>query len=206
MIVKICGIRSVEELDFVERYADLTGIVMDRQSRRFIDVDRAREIIEVSSIPVFVVVTSQSFDEAYRIASRLNADHMQIHSENFPVEDFMRLKDLGFRLAKAFRIPKTAENHMDEAGAVIEMIRLYSPDFSILDTGKGSGEVHDIRVSREVARKERIILAGGLNPENVRSIIEFVKPAGVDVSSGVERDGRKDEDLVKNFVRVVKGD
>ncbi len=206
MIVKICGIRSVEELDFVERYADLTGVVMDRRSRRFIDVDRAREIIEVSSIPVFVVVTSQSFDEAYRIASRLNADHMQIHSENFPVEDFMRLKDLGFRLAKAFRIPKTAENHMDEAGAVIEMTRLYSPDFSILDTGRGSGEVHDVRVSREVARKERIILAGGLNPENVRSIIEFVKPAGVDVSSGVERDGRKDEDLVKNFVRVVKGD
>ena len=206
MIVKICGIKRAEELEFVERYADFTGVVMDRQSKRFVDVERAREIVEVSSIPVFAVVTSMSFDEACRIADRLNAGHIQIHSENFPVEDFLRLKDLDFTLAKAFRIPKKAENHLDEAKALIERIRAYNPDFCILDTGKGSGEVHDIRVSREVARKEGIILAGGLNPENVRSVIEFVKPAGVDVSSGVERNGRKNENLVKNFVRVVKGD
>ncbi len=206
MIVKICGIRSTEELDFVERYADFTGVVMDRNSRRYTGIERAREIIEASTIPVFAVLTSSSFDDAYRIAEQINAEYIQIHSENFGIEDFSMLKEHGLVTAKAFRISKSSQSYTYEAEIVLEMIRQYSPDFSLLDTGKGSGEMHDLRVSREIAKKEKIMLAGGLNPENARSVIEFVKPAGVDVSSGVERNGRKDYYLVKKFSEVVRGD
>ncbi|HID42198.1 MAG TPA: N-(5'-phosphoribosyl)anthranilate isomerase, partial [Archaeoglobaceae archaeon] len=66
-------------------------------------------------------------------------------------------------------------------------------------------KVHDLRVSREIFRKvDNAILAGGLNPVNVRGIIEFVKPFGVDVSSGVEKNGVKDPELIRSFVEVVK--
>jgi len=206
LIVKICGIKSLEELDFVERYADFTGVVMDKNSKRYAGIERAREIIEVSSIPVFAVVTSTSFEDAYTTAELINAECIQIHSENFGTEDFLSLKEHGFFTAKAFRISKSSQSYTSESEIVLEKIRQYSPDFPILDTGKGSGEMHDLRVSREIAEREQIILAGGLSPDNVLSAIEFVKPAGVDVSSGVERDGRKDFHLVKKFSEVVKGD
>ncbi|NOY11350.1 MAG: phosphoribosylanthranilate isomerase [Archaeoglobi archaeon] len=205
MIVKVCGIRSTEELELVEKYADFTGVVMDGSSRRFAGRERAREIVEVASIPVFVVLTCDSFEEAYKIAGEISAENIQVHSQNFPAEDFQMLKEHGFRLIKAFRVPRHSEDFRKDAVEIIRMIEQYRPDYPLLDTGKGTGEVHDLRVSREVAKAERIILAGGLNPGNVRHAVELVKPLGVDVSSGVERDGRKDEALVRAFVREVRG-
>jgi len=77
-------------------------------------------------------------------------------------------------------------------------------DRILLDTGKGSGLTHDHRVSRIVARKFDVVIATGLNPENVCEVVNFVKPFGVDVSSGVERNGRKDEELVRKFVERVR--
>ena len=74
----------------------------------------------------------------------------------------------------------------------------------LLDTGAGSGRRHDYRVSAIIARKMPVILAGGLNPENVEEAIRWVKPAGVDVSSGVERNGIKDRCLIEEFVRRVR--
>ncbi|RLI84126.1 MAG: N-(5'-phosphoribosyl)anthranilate isomerase, partial [Archaeoglobales archaeon] len=80
-------------------------------------------------------------------------------------------------------------------------------DYYLLDTGAGSGAIHDHRVSREVVKKlkaSKVILAGGLNPDNVAEIAGYVKPFGVDVSSGVERNGKKDGKLVKTFVERAK--
>ena len=68
--------------------------------------------------------------------------------------------------------------------------------------------VHDWNVSRAIreAIDRPLILAGGLNPNNVRAAIEFVKPYGVDVASGVEsKVGKKDQNLVKKFIRASKG-
>lgn len=204
MIVKICGIKTAEELEFVEKYADFAGVVMDSSSKRFAGREKAREIIEVASIPVFAVLTCGSFEDAYRTAGEINAENLQIHSESFPVEDFLKLREHGFRLIKAFRVPKSSTDFRKDSEKIIRMIDQYRPDFSLLDTGKGTGETHDLRVSREVAKVERVILAGGLNPENVRAAAEFVKPLGVDVSGGVERNGMKDESLVRAFVRSAK--
>ncbi len=70
-----------------------------------------------------------------------------------------------------------------------------------------TGKTHDWNISRELVKlSERpVILAGGLNPENVRKSIEFVRPVGVDVHTGVENSsGRKDETLVKKFVSQAK--
>lgn len=204
MKIKICGIRSIEELEFVERYADFAGVVLDPESKRFVDYQKAEEIIKISSIPVFAVLTSENFDSAFKIAERVGADHIQIHTDGFSIQDFERLKEHGFVLAKAFRVSKNSDEYKQEALNIVEKIREFRPNYAILDTGKGSGEMHDLRVSTEVARKEKIILAGGLNPENVRMVVDLVKPFGVDVSSGVERNGRKDLLLVEKFCGVLK--
>lgn len=91
-----------------------------------------------------------------------------------------------------------------DTNEIISQIKRYRPHYVLLDSGYGSGEVHNWNVSREVAKIFPIFLAGGLSSRNVANAIEFVKPAGVDVSSGVEKNGFKDEILVSEFVRVVR--
>jgi phosphoribosylanthranilate isomerase len=84
-------------------------------------------------------------------------------------------------------------------------------DAVLLDTLKngklgGTGEVHDWSVSADIARNLQIpvILAGGLNPSNVGKAIRTVRPYAVDVSSGVETAGRKDQEKIESFVREVR--
>lgn len=194
MIVKICGIKNLRELEIVERYADFCGVVVKSESQRAVDLKVAREIVENSSIPVFVVSTAKSLEEWREIIAKTNCNLVQVHGA-MSVEDFEELKSEVVAM-KSFIASKSTE--------IIAEIKLYRPHYVLIDSGCGSGKVHDWNVSKEVAKHFPIILAGGLNCENVAKAIDFVRPAGVDVSSGVERDGFKDEQLVFNFVKVVK--
>jgi phosphoribosylanthranilate isomerase len=63
--------------------------------------------------------------------------------------------------------------------------------------------MHDLRVSKIIAGNYDVILAGGLNAENVGEVVRYVKPAGVDVSSGVELNGRKDEKKIREFFEAI---
>ena len=206
MFVKVCGIRSVDELKVVE-VADATGVVVRAKSKRAIGFDEARRIILHASIPVFAVSTAKTFEEWMEIIDCCKAEYIQVHSE-MSVEDFERLRDeFGGVITKAFIVAKESRNPVVEAAKLVERMVDYNADYYLLDTGAGSGAVHDHRVSREVVKKlkaGKVILAGGLNPDNVAEIAGYVKPFGVDVSSGVERNGKKDGKLVKTFVERAK--
>lgn len=195
MIVKICGIKNSKELEIVERYADFGGVVVRSESRRAVDFKVAREIIENASVPIFVVSTASRIEEWRGIIAKTNCDFVQVHG-SMSVEEFEELKSEVVAM-KSFIVLRDAES-------IVAEVKLYRPHYVLLDSGCGSGRVHDWSVSREVARKFPVILAGGLNSDNVAKAIEFVKPVGVDVSSSVERNGFKDEFLVSEFVRVVK--
>jgi len=206
MFVKVCGVKDLEELEIVERYADATGVVVECESRRRVDLDLAREIVECSSIPVFLVSTLEKFEDWMKVVSKTNASYVQIHSNVEPsvVES---LRDVGIFVMKAFLVPRTSVEPERDAAMLMNGICRYDVDMVLLDTGRGSGLTHDYRVSRIVAEKFDVVLAGGLNPENVDRIVRFVKPFGVDVSSGVERNYRKDEKLIAEFVRRIgRGD
>ncbi|RUM34451.1 MAG: phosphoribosylanthranilate isomerase [Archaeoglobus sp.] len=203
--IKICGIRNTEDLKLVERYADATGVVVECKSKRRINLEEAKNLVELAEIPVFVVSTLSDFNSWSRVIEATNANFIQIHTDLIKPESVEKIKsEFGVFIMKAFRVPKTSRNPAEDAEDVIERIEQFEIDRILLDTGRGSGLTHDHRVSKLIADKFDVVLAGGLNPENLAEIIEFVKPFGVDVSSGVEKNGKKDENLIKEFVSRVK--
>ncbi|MDK2790880.1 MAG: phosphoribosylanthranilate isomerase [Methanothermococcus sp.] len=203
MFIKICGIKSHDELKIVEKYADATGVIVESESKRTIDLDKAKELIETSKIPVFTVSTLSDFEGWANVIKETGTKYIQIHSNMKPT-DVERIKDeYDVFIMKAFKVPKMSSAPEKDAEDLINEIEEYNDivDRVLLDTGKGCGITHDHRISKMVCEKFNVVLAGGLNPENVMEITEYVQPFGVDVSSGVEKDNKKDEDLIKSFVK-----
>jgi phosphoribosylanthranilate isomerase len=201
--VKVCGIMNEKELDCaIAGGADAVGFIVEvEDSRHRISAEDASELIEL--VPVFIksvaVIAPNSSEEAVLLARKTGADLLQVHGTLGPEE----IKELKKRVHQKViaAVPPGVEAHRMAAAA----------DAVLLDTFKdgklgGTGAVHDWSVSAAVARDIQIpiILAGGLNPSNVGEAIRTVKPYAVDVSSGVEIAGRKDQEKVKSFVREVR--
>ncbi|HIP16375.1 MAG TPA: phosphoribosylanthranilate isomerase [Methanothermococcus okinawensis] len=206
MFIKICGIKTQKELKVVEKYADATGVVVESESKRRVSLDKAKELIEASSIPVFTVSTLEDFKSWSEVIEKTGTEYIQIHSD-MDIDTVEKLKEEhSVFIMKAFKVPKRSSFPEMDAEDLIKRIVEYKGivDRILLDTGKGCGVTHDHRVSKIVCRKFDVVLAGGLNPENVREIVDYVQPSGVDVSSGVERDGEKREELIKSFVERLK--
>ena len=201
--VKVCGIMNEKDLDCaIAGGADAVGFIVEvEDSRHRISAEDASELIRL--VPVFTksvaVIAPNSPEEAVLLARKTEADLLQVHGTLEP----LAIKELKKRVHQKViaAVPPGVEAHRMAAAA----------DAILLDTFKdgklgGTGAVHDWSVSAAVARGIQIpiILAGGLNPSNVGEAIRTVKPYAVDVSSGVEIAGRKDQEKVESFVREVR--
>ena len=202
--VKICGVRTPDELRLVERYADATGVVVNSKSPRRLPLRMARELISEAQIPVFLVSTMVSYSEWANAVENTGAEYIQVHSNAGPSTVEKLRDEYGLFVAKAFKVPRKSNDPEGDAEKLLQEIELYEADRIILDTGAGTGLTHDLRVTKILAEQIPVVVAGGLNPENVGKVVRFVKPYGVDVSSGVERNGVKDETLIKAFVGAVR--
>ena len=100
----------------------------------------------------------------------------------------------GAQIIKAFRIRTQAD---------VQTAKQSAADIILLDSGTGTGKVFDWTLLSGITRP--YLLAGGLNPENAAEAVVTLHPAGVDVSSGVETDSRKDPEKIRAFVRAVRG-
>ncbi|MFZ5646867.1 MAG: phosphoribosylanthranilate isomerase [Bacillota bacterium] len=196
--VKICGILDIETaLGAVEAGADALGFVF-APGKRMISPEAAREIIKklpplVSMVGVFV---NRPAGEVVEIASYAGLDTVQLHGEENPEY----CKGLGLKVIKSFPVSCADD---------LERVERYRVDGYLLDTSVpgqrgGTGKTFDWKLAAGF-KAGPLILAGGLNPENVREAIEQVKPYAVDVSSGVETGGRKDMVKIREFIRRVKG-
>ncbi len=209
MFIKICGIKNSTELEMIEKRADATGVVVRAPSRRAIELEKAKEIISEARNPIFVVSTEKTLQGWMDLIDRTGAGHIQVHSD-MSAREFERLRErFDGEIMKAFKVPQRCDSIETEAEKMKRSISSYSPDYFLLDTGNGSGKLHDLRVSKEVVQElgkvgKKVVLAGGLNTVNVSEIVKYVRPFGVDVSSGVERNRRKDEQLIKEFTEVLK--
>lgn len=219
--VKICGNTNVEDaIMAVEAGADAVGVINVANTRRYIDLEDAKKIFE--ALPIFVlkvvVVTLDNMPvevvhDKIKSIEALGADCIQLHGEE-PVElaaDLRKSMKSRIRIIKKVAVGGDKEKCLERALAYESVV-----DAILLDTAAaaggtgeigGTGKEHDWNISKEIVErvKKPVILAGGLNPENVAKAIELVKPYAVDVSSGVESEVRKkDEAKVKKFIEAAK--
>jgi phosphoribosylanthranilate isomerase len=201
--VKICGITRAEDAELaVELGAAALGFNFYPPSPRYIPPAKAREITR--RLPPFVMSVGVFADEPdtdriLAVAREAGLNAIQVRGP--------RLPDLGRLLEKyplIVAIPVHAQFEAAELGALKASAFLLD-GFDPLLLG-GTGKTFDWNVAREAGRYGRIILAGGLTPENIGSAIRTVRPFAVDVASGVESSpGVKDPGKLRAFFSAVKG-
>jgi len=209
--VKICGLRSVEDLA-AARGADAVGVIVATPaSRRNLPLEAARRFL--ASVPPGVlrvaVTTCTSGEELRRIVAALAPDVLQVHRE-LPAAGWEELREEvpGPALWGLLGVGEAAGDALARA----EGLRRAPLDGVVLDTIRGgraggTGIPHDWQLSRRlrgVLRPLSVILAGGITPENAPWAIRTVDPDWIDVSSGVEEGGRKSQRKVAKLLSVVK--
>lgn len=200
--IKICGLMRQQDIEWVNFLKiDYAGFVFAESPRR-VNLKQAERLIAlldegIKKVGVFV---NQSREFIKGVCSVLGLDVIQLHGDESPekVESYL---GCGFEVWKAVRVKD--ENDIKLAGA-------YRADGILLDTAVcgrygGTGRTFDWDILEGMSFDGKIILAGGLNPQNVGLAIAKVKPYAVDVSSGVETDGFKDFSKMKEFVERVRG-
>ena len=208
MKVKICGLRTIDEaLIALEAGADLLGFNFYPASPRFIrPFTCARLITRIRDrglTGVFVgVFVNQSADEISVILNECGLDLAQLSGD----ETTETLEALGERAFKALR-PASVED-LEECERNYPR-RSIAPAWLIDGYRRGAyggtGKKADWKLARAIAQRSPILLAGGLNPENVSAAIRDVRPWGVDVASGVESvPGEKDPRKVMDFIGAVR--
>lgn len=199
--IKICGITSKDDaLMAVAAGADALGFVFFEKSSRCVTLQKAAAIIR--DLPPFIQCVGLFVDEEAEqvnwTADFCGLDVVQLHGD----EDPEYCVEMNRRVVKAFRV----KDLTSLAGIKRYQVAGYLLDaWSPLAHG-GTGQTFDWDMTGSVVKTGKLILAGGLTPENVAEAVRTVAPYGVDVSSGVESEpGRKDPDKVREFIRRAKG-
>jgi len=209
--IKICGTTNLEDaLAAAEAGADALGFIFAESPRR-IAPERAREIVaklpaKIEKVGVFV---NPSLEYVREVAMQTGITRIQLQGD----EDEAFVRAVGESLP-LLRFTKTiqANEHLRESLQALNGSSLM--DSILLDSGSaaqrgGTGKVFDWQAAKDAiaqsSLKLRLIIAGGLNPENVGAAFKLFRPWGVDVVSGVEsRPGKKDAGKIKNFVSAVR--
>ena len=199
--IKICGVTKPKQaLSCVEMGADLIGLNCWNGSSRYIIPEIISEIVlelpeSAKTVGIFV---NESPDSINVIMKQTGMDLVQLHGDE-PLETCEKLE---FPWFKAFRV---------SAKFKMSLIKQYKQEKFLVDAYSkfhfgGSGEKIDIDLAIKASGLGKMILAGGLTPENVEEAVEKVKPWAVDVCSGVEsKPGIKDMQLVEKFIsKIIK--
>lgn len=213
--IKICGIRTFENALMVARAgADMIGLNFYPESPRYIELAYAHNIVRRlreelgAACPVIVgVFVNSSADEARAIAAAVDLDFAQLNGDE-PAEILGALPGLAFKAirpadesAARSEVTALASSFLDNAAAPSLLLDAFNPKLY-----GGTGETASLSIARAVkAAAPRMMLAGGLNPENVAERVRTIRPWGVDVASGVEAGtpGIKDEATVRAFIDTV---
>ena len=199
--VKICGITNARDARAAVRLgADALGFNFYKASPRFITKERVRAIL--ASLPPFVtgvgVFVDETADDVLETCHVAGLHVAQLHGDEkpFTVDALRKLTRI-----KAFRVGEEED---------LRALSRYRVEAYLLDAfvpGQlgGTGATFNWSLARAAQTAGRIILAGGLTPENVAEAVREAQPYAVDVASGVESEpGVKDRDLMEAFIRNAK--
>ncbi len=212
MKIKICGIKTENDLAAaINSGADAVGFITDvpADSHRKITLAEASRLI--SKVPLFVttvlVIMPEDAHEAVRMIQAARPVAVQIHNA-LPLSELMKIKEIRVKLIKTIQVYRDSKEDI-----ILKQIKqLFGvADAVLLDTALdgrtgGTGLPHNWELSSKVVLNTGIpvILAGGLKPDNVREAVRCVRPYAVDVASGVETGGKKDEKKVMDFINNAR--
>ena len=192
--IKLCGITREEDIDVVnEILPDYIGFVFAKKSKRFISCDMAKKLKSklnptVKAVGVFV---NENIENIIYLIENDIIDLVQLHG-NEDNEYINKLKNyINVPVIKACQIKSKAD-----------MAIITDADFILLDAGAGDGKTLDESILKDFDRD--YFLAGGLSPDNIVKKIIALHPFGVDVSSGIETEGKKDMAKMRRFVKLVR--
>lgn len=197
--IKICGLTRTEDIEMVNEFLpDYIGFVFAK-SRRQVSAEQAKELKNklrpaIKAVGVFVNEKPENIAE---IANQGIIDLIQIHGDEDAAYCAQLRKLTQAPIIKVVRV----EREDDFAG-----IEEFDCDYYLFDTlsskeygGTGKAFDHSLLHNKEI--KKPFFVAGGLNQDNVAAVIEVIKPFGVDTSGGVETDGIKDANKIKEFIK-----
>lgn len=197
--IKICGIRRIEDIEAVNKYKpDYIGMILAKGYKRTVEPETAEKICRnldknIKKVGVFV---NTPLEDVRKCIKFIGLDAVQLHGDED--ENYIQELNAPCEVWKAIRV---------RGGMDIPEIKY--ADRILLDkydanTAGGTGETFDSSELGKIRTKQPIILAGGLNTENVIERINQFKPKCVDVSSAVETDGFKDENKIREFIEKVR--
>jgi phosphoribosylanthranilate isomerase len=196
MLVKICGITRLEDAEAaVDAGASAIGFIFWPKSPRFIDPHRARTI--AAALPPFVtavgVFVNQPIDYVNGVASLVRLGAVQLHGDEAP----------DFAGAVSHPVIKAITPEHGDVRVWPDRVTLLLDVYDPAARG-GTGRTVDWGAAADIASTRRILLAGGLTPDNVAGAIARVRPFGIDVSSGVEQaPGIKDHRRLRALFEAV---
>ena len=207
--LKICGMRRSEDIEMANRYKpDYIGFVF-AESPRKVSYEQAKELSGLLSdeiVPVGVFVNEHMklivdlFKDGIIEMAQLHGDEDEKYIRNLKDKS---IEETGKQIPVINAIEiKDGADYNDE----LLKWRDSASDYFILDSGKGSGKTFDwslIDIESEFF-KNSIFLAGGLNSENLALAIGEFNPFAVDLSSSVETDGFKDEEKIKDIIKIME--
>jgi phosphoribosylanthranilate isomerase len=189
--IKICGLRTAAAIEVAAAAgANAVGFVFHDASPRNLSLAAARELqravpVGVERVAVFLH-PSQALVDA--VLAAIEPDWLQMDAGDVP----------GLRLPEGQRVLPVLRDGAVDAAALPGRILFES-------ARSGAGECADWRAAAALAGTTQLVLAGGLHPANVAEAVRTVRPFGVDVSSGVERErGMKDAQLIREFIRAAR--
>lgn len=208
--VKICGITNVEDgLAAAEAGADLLGLVFYAPSPRYVEPDRASEIVNAvrrssPGVRFAGVFVDESVEMVMAMIQQCSLNLVQLAGNEGPgvVNQFSGRAYKTLRPRDAAQAAALVSDYGDALDGCVPafIVDAFNPYLY-----GGTGERADWGIAKRIARQFPILLAGGLSADNVAGAVERVQPWGVDVSSGVERSpGLKDHSKVRRFIDNVK--
>ena len=194
--VKLCGLSRESDIAAVNKLKpDLVGFVFAKKSKRYVSPEQAEHLKSLLAPGILAagVFVNEPVEAVAELLDHGVIDAAQLHGSED--DDYIaRLRALtGKPIFHAFKVKSEAD---------LPAIENCAADLVLLDSGAGTGKTFDWSLVRSVQRP--YFLAGGLDPDNVADAIAALHPYGVDVSSGIETDGVKDESKMAEFVAAAR--